>query len=49
MKIERILANNAGPFTGPGTNTWILSDGDDTVVVIDPGPVDGDHRTAIEA
>jgi glyoxylase-like metal-dependent hydrolase (beta-lactamase superfamily II) len=49
MKIQRILANNAGPFTGPGTNTWILSDGDGTVVVIDPGPVDSDHRTAIEA
>lgn len=47
MKIERILANNPGPFTGPGTNTWILDDGEGSVVVIDPGPVDTKHATAI--
>ena len=47
MKIERILANNPGVFTGPGTNTWILDDGDGTVVVIDPGPVDTKHGRAI--
>ena len=47
MKIERILANNPGPFTGPGTNTWILDDGNGSVVVIDPGPVDTKHATAI--
>jgi glyoxylase-like metal-dependent hydrolase (beta-lactamase superfamily II) len=47
MRIERVLANNPGPFTGPGTNTWILDDGDGSVVVIDPGPVDTKHATAI--
>jgi len=47
MKIDRILANNPGPFTGPGTNTWLLDDGTGSVVVIDPGPVDSRHATAI--
>jgi glyoxylase-like metal-dependent hydrolase (beta-lactamase superfamily II) len=47
MRIERVLANNPGPFTGPGTNTWILDDGNGSVVVIDPGPVDTKHATAI--
>lgn len=47
MIIERILANNPGVFTGPGTNTWILDDGAGTVVVIDPGPVDTKHGRVI--
>jgi glyoxylase-like metal-dependent hydrolase (beta-lactamase superfamily II) len=47
VRIERVLANNPGPFTGPGTNTWILDDGRGSVVVIDPGPVDSKHATAI--
>lgn len=47
MKIDRVLANNPGPYTGPGTNTWILDDGDGRVVVIDPGPVDTKHATSI--
>lgn len=47
MRIDRVLANNPGPFTGPGTNTWVLDDGAGTVVVIDPGPVDTRHVTAI--
>lgn len=47
MRIDRVLANNPGPFTGPGTNTWILDDGDGSVVVIDPGPVDSKHARAI--
>lgn len=47
MKISRVLANNPGPFTGPGTNTWILDDGAGSVVVIDPGPVDTKHASAI--
>lgn len=47
MKIDRILANNPGPFTGPGTNTWLLADGAGAVVVIDPGPVDTRHADAI--
>lgn len=47
MKIERVLANNPGPFTGPGTNTWVLDDGEGEVVIIDPGPVDSKHVRAI--
>lgn len=47
MRIERVLANNPGPFTGPGTNTWILADDGGRAVVIDPGPVDTRHARAI--
>lgn len=40
-------AENPGPFTGPGTNTWLL--GDPPVgVVIDPGPDEDAHLAAIE-
>ena len=42
-----MLANNPGPFTGPGTNTWVLGDGGGNVVIIDPGPVDTKHARAI--
>ncbi len=47
MRIDRVLANNPGPFTGPGTNTWVLDDGQGSAVVIDPGPVDTKHAKAI--
>lgn len=47
MNIDRVLADNPGPFTGPGTNTWVLDDGSGKVVVIDPGPVDTKHANAI--
>lgn len=47
MRVERVLANNPGPYTGPGTNTWLLDDGHDAVAVIDPGPVDPRHADAI--
>ena len=46
MQIRRILANNPGPFTGPGTNTWLVEQ-DDAVIVIDPGPVDTSHGDRI--
>ncbi len=46
MKIERVLAPNPGPFTGPGTNTWLLDTGE--VTIIDPGPIISRHRAAIE-
>lgn len=47
MRIDRVLANNPGPFTGSGTNTWVLDDGSGSVAVIDPGPVDTRHANAI--
>ena len=48
VRIERVLAPNAGPFTGTGTNTWLL-ESDGKVVVIDPGPVSDAHLDAILA
>jgi len=42
-----VVANNPSPYTGPGTNTWIL-EGDPVAVVIDPGPDDDAHLAAIE-
>jgi glyoxylase-like metal-dependent hydrolase (beta-lactamase superfamily II) len=46
VRIERVLAPNPGPFTGPGTNTWIVDDVG-SVVVIDPGPLDRSHERSI--
>ena len=46
MKIERLLAPNPGPFTGPGTNTYLLTSGDEALL-IDPGPLDRTHEEAI--
>jgi glyoxylase-like metal-dependent hydrolase (beta-lactamase superfamily II) len=43
--IRRIVARNPGPFTGPGTNTYLV--GIDEVAVIDPGPDDKRHIDAI--
>ena len=39
--IRRLTAFNAGPMTGPGTNTWIL--GEEEVAVLDPGPASPRH------
>jgi glyoxylase-like metal-dependent hydrolase (beta-lactamase superfamily II) len=48
VRIERVLAPNAGPFTASGTNTWLLESERD-LVVIDPGPISGVHHDAIHA
>src|SRR5215472_3340867 len=45
--VRRVVAPNPGPFTGPGTNTWLLSDGK-VVAVIDPGPDDDRHLDALQ-
>ncbi|MDQ1248422.1 MAG: hypothetical protein QG597_2794 [Actinomycetota bacterium] len=44
--VTRVRAQNPGPMTLDGTNTWILHDpGARSAVVIDPGPDDpGHHR-----
>lgn len=42
-----MVAPNPGPYTGPGTNTWIVDAGP-VVVVIDPGPDDDAHLAALE-
>lgn len=46
LAIERVLAPNPGPYTGPGTNTWVIGDAA-TAVVLDPGPVIPAHSDAI--
>jgi glyoxylase-like metal-dependent hydrolase (beta-lactamase superfamily II) len=43
--IRRVVANNPGLMTGPGTNTYLV--GIDEVAVIDPGPDTNKHIDAI--
>jgi glyoxylase-like metal-dependent hydrolase (beta-lactamase superfamily II) len=43
--VERITANNPGPMTLEGTNTYLV--GRDPTLVIDPGPDDRAHIEAI--
>lgn len=45
-RVRRITAENPGPFTFHGTNTYLVGDGD-AVAVIDPGPDDPRHLAAI--
>jgi glyoxylase-like metal-dependent hydrolase (beta-lactamase superfamily II) len=44
--VTRVVAPNPGPYTGPGTNTWIVDAGP-VVAVIDPGPDDESHLEAL--
>jgi glyoxylase-like metal-dependent hydrolase (beta-lactamase superfamily II) len=46
MIVERILAPNPGFYTGPGTNTYLVSDRGG-VAIIDPGPIIESHLRAI--
>ena len=46
--VRRIVADNPGPMTYHGTNTFLL-DGPDGITVIDPGPDDAGHVAAIMA
>jgi glyoxylase-like metal-dependent hydrolase (beta-lactamase superfamily II) len=46
--VVRIVANNPGPFTFKGTNTYIVGSGE-TLALIDPGPTDDAHFAAIMA
>lgn len=43
--VRRIVAPNAGPMTGAGSNTYLV--GVDEIVVIDPGPDVASHVDAI--
>ena len=45
--VERVTANNPGPFTFFGTNSYIV--GSSSVAVIDPGPEDEAHYQALMA
>jgi glyoxylase-like metal-dependent hydrolase (beta-lactamase superfamily II) len=40
-RIARVVANNPGLMTGPGTNTYVL--GKDEIAILDPGPADPSH------
>ena len=46
--ITRIVADNPGPFTYHGTNTYLIA-GDDGTTVLDPGPDDAKHVADIVA
>ena len=46
--IRKILAPNPSIYTGPGTNTYLVSDGNE-VVIVDPGPVIPSHELEIIA
>ncbi|HRD77435.1 MAG TPA: MBL fold metallo-hydrolase [Hyphomicrobiaceae bacterium] len=46
--IVRLVANNPGPFTFKGTNTYLVGTGH-SVMLIDPGPEDDAHFNAIMA
>jgi len=43
--VRRVVARNPGPFTGPGTSTFIV--GNREVAVIDPGPASRAHIDVI--
>jgi glyoxylase-like metal-dependent hydrolase (beta-lactamase superfamily II) len=43
--VRRLLAPNPSPFTGPGTNTYLVGEGG--LAVIDPGPDNPAHLEAI--
>jgi glyoxylase-like metal-dependent hydrolase (beta-lactamase superfamily II) len=43
---KRVVAPNPGPYTGPGTNTWLIVE-PPIAVVIDPGPDDEGHLDAV--
>lgn len=44
-----VLADNPGPMTLDGTNTWLLQVDEDSVVLVDPGPDDLTHLAAVRA
>lgn len=44
-RVRRLNVGNAGPMTGPGTNTYLVGSKD--IAVIDPGPDDEAHIEAI--
>lgn len=45
-RVARLLAPNPSVFTGPGTNSYLIRQGD-SIVVVDPGPADSTHLAAI--
>lgn len=49
-RVWRVTADNGNVMTGPGTNTYFVGGGtDNTWAMIDPGPADPAHITAVLA
>ena len=48
MNVQVVLAPNPGPYTGPGTNSYVISDTAEALI-LDPGPVISVHEAAILA
>jgi glyoxylase-like metal-dependent hydrolase (beta-lactamase superfamily II)/8-oxo-dGTP pyrophosphatase MutT (NUDIX family) len=49
-RVIRVTARNPGVMTGPGTNTYLVGGGEANAwAVIDPGPMDDAHLSAILA
>lgn len=46
--VSSIRADNPGPMTLTGTNTWVIRPAGGAAVVIDPGPMDTAHLRRIE-
>lgn len=46
MRVERILAPNPSIYTGSGTNTYLIADAGEALI-LDPGPVISSHLEAI--
>lgn len=47
--VELLLAPNPSLMTGPGTNTFLVTDGEQGCACIDPGPADEGHLTRVAA
>lgn len=47
VAVQRILGRNAGPMTGPGTNTYLI--GKHSLAIVDPGPADQQHIDSLLA
>lgn len=45
-RVQRVIADNPGPFTYTGTGVYII--GDKSVCVIDPGPTSPEHIAALD-
>ncbi len=48
MRVDHLRADNPGPFTLEGTNTWVVT-AQDGVWVVDPGPALPAHLDAVAA
>ena len=47
VPVQRIVAPNGGPMTGPGTNSYLL--GNQRLAIVDPGPAIPAHIDSLQA